>query len=305
MSKFKIGLVLGGGGARGLAHIGVIKALEKRKIKPDIITGTSMGAFIGGLYSLYPDSGELTKKINMILNSDYFKQMTNAVLKSPNENESENKPSSFSRLLSVMKNRYLLGISFTSPYLTDNILLKALIEMAFGGAMIEKARIPFAAVAVDLTTGAEVDFKEGPFSDAILASMSIPAIFPPVIWQDKLLVDGGVTNMVPVDTAISLGAKFIVSSEVRGELGYSENFKTGIEIILRTSQIAASRLTDMQLLRSDVIISPDVKKVHWANFRDIEHIVGQGEKAALPALNKIRFRIWKKKLKNLFWHLLS
>ncbi|MDQ7033012.1 MAG: patatin-like phospholipase family protein, partial [Desulfonauticus sp.] len=181
MKRTKIGLALGSGAARGISHIGVLKILEQHKIPIDIVTGTSMGAFIGGAYA----SGlkvsvmeEIALNINWKLTAKMF---------SPT-------------------------ISFSG--FVDGRRIKEFLETVIGNRNIEELDRKFVCIATDILTGEEIVIDQGSLVDAIRASISIPAIFTPVYHRNRFLVDGGVVNPVPVDTARKAGADIVIAVNV-------------------------------------------------------------------------------------------
>ncbi len=169
----KIALVLGSGGARGLAHIGAIKVLEKNKIPIDIIIGTSIGALIGGLYA----SGISPQKMENII----------------------------SQINKMMIAKLFMPKLFASGFI-DNNNVKEFIDGLIGDIKIEDLEIPFISVATDLITGEEVIFKKGSLVDAIMASIAIPTIFQPVFINNRYLLDGGLSNPLPISIAKEMGA---------------------------------------------------------------------------------------------------
>ncbi|OGS23209.1 MAG: hypothetical protein A2252_00840 [Elusimicrobia bacterium RIFOXYA2_FULL_39_19] len=298
MNKFHIGLALGGGGARSLAHLGVIKALEQNRVKPDIVTGTSMGAFIGGLYALHNNAQNLNDKMEWVLKSDALKKLTTMFF---NHHDSySEKHSIVKKVLSMLKRRYIYTSSLIKPYLIENSIISELLEQVFGNTKIEEAKIPFAAVALDLVSGREVVFKKGLFKDALLASMAMPAVFSPVKTSDGgLLVDGAVINAVPVNTAFGLGADFVIASVVSTELRRKENFGSGLDVIIRTGAIAENYLNNIKSSSADAAICPGVGKFHWSNFKKAQYFMDQGEKTTLEAVHEIQSAITKKKVRHM------
>ena len=179
--KKKVGLVLGCGGAKGLSHIGVIKFLEEMEIKIDFIAGVSIGALIGGVYA----TGISIKEIeNIALKTD---------------------------LVSTAK---FFTPSFPKYGLVTGSKVQKFLTSLLGEKEIENLNISFAAVATDIITGREIIFNKGNLVEAIRASISIPIVFQPVIWNNIILVDGGLVNPVPIDVARKMGADHIIAVNV-------------------------------------------------------------------------------------------
>jgi len=174
-------LVLGSGGARGLAHIGVIKAFEENDIPVDMVTGTSIGALVGGLYAAGKDAASMERIVQ-----------------------------SFDKIKVA---RFFMPKFFGSTFM-DNSRIVDFIKEITGDIKIEDMKIPFAAVATDLITGEEVVFNRGWLSDAIIASIAIPTIFQPVHIGGRYLIDGGLSNPLPISTALEMNATKIIAVNV-------------------------------------------------------------------------------------------
>ena len=179
--KPKVALVLGGGGARGLAHIGVLKALQENNIPIDIITGTSIGAFIGGLYA----SG---------IGIDQMEEIALSIDKK-----------------FVMK---MLAPGLPTSGFVDGENIRGYLNTLLKGSSIEHSKLTYAAVATDLKTGNEVVIKKGLIVEAIMASIAIPILFKPVFYRIRFLCDGGLVNPLPVNVAYKLGADVVIAVNV-------------------------------------------------------------------------------------------
>lgn len=181
LHKKHIALVLGSGGARGLAHIGVIKALEESQIPINIITGTSIGAFVGGVYAAGINVAEMEKIV---------------------------------REVDKMMVAKIFIPKFFAPGLVDNKRVIEFIKELVGDIKIENLNIPFAVVATDLITGEEIIFSKGLLANAIMASISIPTIFNPMYIDNRYLIDGGLCNPLPISVAKKMGAHKIIAVNV-------------------------------------------------------------------------------------------
>ncbi len=179
--EIKIGLALGAGSAKGLAHIGIIQVLEEAGIKPHIITGTSMGAVIGGFYASGLTPGEMREMATSITKDDVKK---------------------------------LLPHRPSLTHLVDNSRIKSLFQKVLGDRKIEDLPVKFGCVATDILSGKEIYFTQGPMVEALLASSAIPGFFPAVKVGGSYLVDGGVVDPIPVDLARKLGADFVIAVNV-------------------------------------------------------------------------------------------
>ena len=285
--KLKVGLALGGGGARGLAHIGVLKVLERENIPIDLITGTSMGAIIGGAYALKKDISAIEK-----IAEKYSKISEFNIDFSFSEKERKDKPFFLKKMSDFLKRGYMLNLELRKKYINDGEGLKKIIKDLVGDKAFTDTKIPFAAVAADLVKGEKVIIKKGKLFDALLASASIPGMFPPVILDKKILVDGGIVDVVPIEAAQSLGASFVIGVNVSQTLKKRVEFNNAVEIFFRSDSITSSELRKLQLSFADVVITPKVGRFHWSDFSKPEQCVREGEIAAQNTILEL-----KKKLK--------
>ncbi|MCX8021681.1 MAG: patatin-like phospholipase family protein [Syntrophorhabdaceae bacterium] len=249
----KVALVLGGGSAKGFAHIGVIRVLEQEKIPIHMIVGTSVGSLIGGLYAANPDSFQLEWLA--------FKIDKNDIL-------------DFSLMYSKM-----------GP--VQGVKLESFIEQNVKVKRIEDTKIPFFPVATDLNTGETVVLEKGSLARAIKASSSIPGIFVPVNFGNRLLVDGGVTNNLACDIAKGKGADIVIAVNLLKEI---KDYDIGsvIDIIGQSINIMMHESTRAKMKYADVIIEPDTKGVSMFDFSKKKILMDEGIKAARAAIPKIR-----------------
>ena len=295
--KLKVGLALGGGGARGLAHIGVLKVLERENIPIDLITGTSMGAIIGGAYALKKDISAIEK-----IAEKYSKISEFNIDFSFSEKERKDKPFFLKKMSDFLKRGYMLNLELRKKYINDGEGLKKIIKDLVGDKAFTDTKIPFAAVAADLVKGEKVIIRKGKLFDALLASASIPGMFPPVILDKKILVDGGIVDVVPIEAAQSLGASFVIGVNVSQTLKKRVEFNNAVEIFFRSDSITSSELRKLQLSFADVVITPKVGRFHWSDFSKPEQCVREGEIAAQNTILELKKKLktvkpsWWKKL---------
>jgi NTE family protein len=278
----KIGLALGGGSSHGLAHIGVLEALEEHRIPIHIICGTSIGALVGGYYALHPDARRLKEISREILVSKEFKGLGLDLL------GETDMPNPFHSVLEFVKEQYIHTKLFLSPHIVGDDGLQWVLEKLFGDALISDTRIPFAAVAVDLVTGQDRIIREGRIFDAVRASIAIPGVFP--VFEDSkgILVDGGVASTIPSVAVRELGADFVIASSLMGDLKKPGSLRTAFHINLRVDEIVKWRLNSTNLSLVDVVISPDVLDIHWADFSKFSRCLRKGREAVTEALPAIR-----------------
>lgn len=272
----KIGLALGGGGAKGMAHLGVLRVLEKEGIQICAIAGTSIGALVGGAYALEPNVELWIERFIDYFLSIGFKQIgEESITKEP------------SKLLKIL-NESLVNIpslvqSFFSPRRVEGVL-GALIPKV----NIEDLKIPFAAISCDILSGKEVVFKKGSLRMAIDASSTVPGIWPPVEYEGMYLMDGGITDNVPVDVARELGAEKVIAVDVRPDLQATTIPKNRFEAYGRVIDIQQYYLAQPQLEKADVVMRPELGPIPWADFRTAKICIALGEKATRVHLQEIK-----------------
>ena len=285
--KVKLGIALGGGGARGIAHVGVLKVLERENIIPDFIAGTSIGALVGAAYAAKPRIADLEKKVIEVLSPD-----------SPNKIPLQNldwvnwqaslKPNWVSRLTRSMQKEMFLLLSVLRTAVLSVADLKACVEAFLPAIDITETAIPFAAVATDLITGQQVVLTEGSIITAVMASCAVPGFMPPIQLKDKILVDGGIINTLPADVVRAAGAQVVVGVDAGMTLYQPFQVEDGIDVINRCTEIMAIRLGEINLKYSDLIIPLDTRDVHWLNFQDCEKLIQEGQKAAESMIDRIK-----------------
>jgi len=154
--------------------------------------------------------------------------------------------------------------------------------------LIENCKIPFGAVALDLKYGTQILLNKGPIINAVYASAAVRGVFPPLELDGHLLTDGGPVAAVPVEEARKLGARYVVAVDVSLDIGKQMKFANGLQVLLRADSVSQDRLRRLDLAMADVVVTPDVKSFHWANFSRPGDCIKRGEKAAEAALPLIR-----------------
>ncbi|HEX9082333.1 MAG TPA: patatin-like phospholipase family protein [Holophagaceae bacterium] len=253
--KPKIALVLGGGAARGFAHVGVIRALEQEKIPVDLIVGTSVGSLIGAIYASDASSFDLEWTAFQLQKDDLFDfGVFNA----------------------------LTGMGFAKG---DK--LEAWVKGHVKTANIEQMKIPFAAVATDLNWGYKVVLDKGSVARAIRASAAIPGVFQPVQHQGKILVDGGVVDNIPIDVAREKGADLVIAVDISANLG-NTNITNLVDVTLQATNIMFALNVAQSKKGADVLITPQgIGDVGMLDFTQKRRCMQAGIDAAQKALPAI------------------
>ena len=293
--KPKIALVLSGGGAKGLAHIGVLKVLEEAGIRPDIITGTSMGSIMGSLYAVGYTAAELSD-INKNANWDLLLTDKERLLSVAMDEKDETKKYLFEIPIREKKINLPAGVingQHLEAYFSE--LLWPLTE----DEDFNQLPVPFHCMSVDMISGRTIEHSSGDLVKSIRASMSIPTVFSPVQMDSMLLVDGGVTRNFPVQEAINMGADIIIGVYV----GFQEDvtvddIRSMTDILQRSIALGGIVDAKEQFSKCDVLIIPDLHNYSAADFVKGQEIQQIGEDAAREKWNEIKTLAEKYNLKS-------
>lgn len=282
----KVGLVLSGGGAKGLAHVGVLKVIDSLGIKIDYVAGTSMGAIIGSLYA----SGYSGKDIDSIFEGVDFNKIINDNLpraaKTFYERDNSEK---YAVTLPFDKFKLTLPSALSRGQNTLSLLSKLTLHVSDIDDF-SKLPIPFFCIATNVETGKEVILDKGSLPLAITASGAFPSLFQPVIIDDQILIDGGVINNYPIDELRAKGMNVIIGVDVQDELATREELKSAPDILLQINNYRTINDMTVKSKKTDVYIKPDITDYTVISFSDGEQIIANGEKAAIKkrdALQKI------------------
>jgi NTE family protein len=282
--KKRIGLALGGGGARGLAHIGVLMVLEREGIPIDLIVGTSIGALVGGAYASGINSDELQKKVGEYLNSTEFQS---SAMKAFETAHAKGELGLTEKIQTYLRNTFYLIQAMFKPGILPNEDFQTTINYFIPDIQIEETRIPFRAVATDLVSGKEITFSKGPLRQAVMASCAVPGAIAPLKEGERLLSDGGIICLVPSSVARQEGADIVISVAVDRNIG-PEELRTVVDVYQRVNEIMGEKLKNYELADADVVILPEVGDLHWSNFSQAMNLIDEGEKAAREKLDDIR-----------------
>lgn len=286
----RIGLVLSGGGARGAAHIGVLEVLEELRVPVDCVAGTSFGAIVGGLYAAGLSPDDLRRAVSDL---DWDTTLSN---EAPRTVQTFRRKQDDDNFLVPFRLGVKDGKIKTPPgiILSGNFRqsIRDFVPNAQPDLDFDTLPIPFRAVAADLATGAEVVLKRGDLANAIVASMSVPGLFPASQFNGRLLVDGGIANNVPISVARGMCAEVVIVvdiSEPPSETPGS-NFGSvlGQMVSIMTYRNASAQLATVDTARGDVLIRPDVAQFGFADFKKASEIVPSGAQAAKAVSNALR-----------------
>jgi len=277
----RVGLVLSGGGARGMAHIGVLKVLEEMRVPVDCIAGTSAGAIVGGLYAAGLSTAELEKLVTSLSWHEAF-------MDTPPVDEM-----AFRRKEDSQKYKIDFDLGYRDGRFTVprgliqgqnlNLLLKQQLTRVLEVRDFDRLSIPFRAVASDITTGEEVVLGSGDLAEAIRASLSIPGVFAPVEIDGRLLVDGGVSNNLPVNVVRQMGADVVIAVDISTPLRPKEVLQFSATISSQVLTILIQRNVQAQLKTlgaADILVRPDMSAVKSMDFYGSGQAVRFGHRAA-------------------------
>ena len=259
----KIALVLSGGGAKGAAHIGVLKVLEKYQVPIDIIVGTSVGSIVGGMYSVGYSPDEIEKTV---LNLKFNSLLTNSKDRNLKNIEEKIENDKYPFTMSIDKN---LKLSFPMGILNgENIYLqlKDIFSRAENIKNFNELPIEYRAITTDLQTGKEVILSDGDLAIATFKSMAIPSFLEPIKDENKFYVDGGVVNNFPIDVALSLGADIIIAVDITAETSKINEKSNLVTILDKLATYNGNRKTETHKKLADLLIVPDVKDHDTIDF---------------------------------------
>lgn len=247
----RIGLALGAGAARGLAHIGVLKILEKHNIPVDYVAGTSMGALIGGLYSVGISPLMIEKLANNLSNSSW------------------------------------VDLTIPKKGLISGERIEEMLRLLTKGCNIEDSKTPIKVVATDIENGKRVVIDKGPLYKGIRASISIPGIFKPVEYLNKLLVDGALVDRVPAEVVRDMGADIVIAVDVNS-FKPAINVNNIFDILLQTFDIMEKEVLKLRSVDADVVIKPDVSEIGSMQFTKVTEGVLAGEDAMESQIHSLK-----------------
>lgn len=279
-TKVKIGLALSGGGAKGLAHIGVLRVLEENNIKIDYITGTSMGAIIAAFYSVGYTPDEIEK---LLIDADW-----NSYINGEMENKKiplEQKINSKRYAATI---RYDKEFNFSLPKGIGNteiiyLRLKKLLAGAEKITDFDKLPIPLRVVATDLNTGKAVALSKGDLARAITASVAIPTILDPVEINGSLYVDGLISRNLPVEDVLAMGADIVIASDVGNEVKDNKDYNI-LSVLNQLVTIQSASSTEQQRGMASILISPDIQEYDATDMKKGPELMSLGESAAREKL---------------------
>lgn len=282
--RLKVGLVLSGGGAKGLAHVGAIKVIEEAGIQVDYITGTSMGSIVGALYAMGYNAAQLeqiarTEKFSTLLSTEIPRRTLDI--------EEKNLYRKFMASFRVQNGKVIIpgGLIEGQQLLAE---LDRLYLPACGIHDFKNLPIPFLCVATDIVTGEAVRLTSGSLPDAVRASMAVPSVFTPVEIDGRLLVDGGVVRNLPVSDVREMGADIVIAIDVGSPLFTREQLSSMQNILQQTIAFQKVASSDYQRTLCNILIVPDTSGFDATSFDSTDIFIKRGEAAARAHIDELK-----------------
>jgi NTE family protein len=280
----KIGLVLSGGGAKGFAHIGVLKKLEENGIKIDYIAGTSMGAVVGSLYAI----GYNAKQIDSIFTKTNFDELIVDFIPRSSKTFYEKRNNELYALV-LPFNNFKIGIPESiSKGMYNYNLLSNLTRNVRNIRDFNQFQIPFLCMGTNIETGEEILINKGNLPHALIGSSAFPTLFAPVEFDGKMLVDGGVTNNYPIEAIKKLGAEIVIGVDVQDTLLDRTQLKDASKILVQITNLQSIKKMVDKKAATDVYIKPDIKEYGVISFDKGKEIIQKGEEATFVLIEKIK-----------------
>ena len=282
--KPKIGLVLSGGGAKGFAHIGVLKVLEEAGVQIDYIGGTSMGAVVGGLYA----SGYNASQIDSIFQATNFDELLNDFIPRSSKNFYERRNEELYALV-LPFSKMKIGIpEALSKGIYNYNLLSRITRNSRHIRDFNKLPIPFLCIGTNIETGEQVVLNKGNLAQAMIASSAFPSLFSPVEIDGKILIDGGVVNNYPIEEVRKLGADIIIGVDVQDGLMDRTQLKDATKILVQITSLQSKDRMKKSISNTDIYIKPDISQYGVVSFDKGKEIIRKGEEAAFAVYEQIK-----------------
>ena len=277
----RLGLALGGGGARGIAHLGVLQALEAECIRADLIVGTSIGALGGALYALEPDAKAVTERVFSYLKSSGFEAYGKGLA-------DKKEPGRLGRLwLNFKRAAALAAMSFKAGLVNPRRLSEA-VDGLLPDKRFDETLIPLYVTAFDVLKAEVIVLDSGSLRDAVTASANLAGFFPPRELGGRLLCDASPLVPVPVIAARQAGAGRVIAVDISSSIPEASVAPTGTDVVMRLTAACSEKNAQIELASADVIVRPEVGELFWSDFSGVERLVEVGRRAVTDKLDEIR-----------------
>lgn len=282
----KVSLNLGGGAARGFAHVGAIRALVENDVHFDLLVGISMGSIVGGIYSVMPDVDFLEKRLKQLVAFEAFR---NSVVGTWTTNQDAPSKGFVHRAQKLLTGTNILRRIFTAPGVLTPSDVQSVMYPFIADVTFNATAIPFATAAVNIRNG-ELRVFQGSdrLREAVIASASMPLIFPPERIGKEWYVDGGVLDKLGIETAERLGAGRFIVVDVSDEKLPDNIPRSGFDVMLKTEEIASEHRRMIQLQKANLVVRPIQGNYHWADYSAADEFIRMGYDATLGQMSEIK-----------------
>ena len=285
MSKPYLGLALGGGGARGAAHIGVLQVLHEAGVEIDRIAGTSAGSLVGAMYAATLDPQWIEDRFREFLEHDSFKLFSSGKLM-----EGRNPETMLDKVTRKIQDHFMVVLGLNRSYVVRREVLEKALEFLLPVRTFAELQVPLKVLATDIQNGRNHIHQNGDLHEAVIRSSSIPGFFEPTYDNGSIFVDGGVTMPIPV-SVLKDECQLVLAVDVTNyEFDTLENPNV-VELIRRSDMITSTILMNRMVQDADVLIQPDVMGLHWSEFGKFGDLIENGRKAASKHLDALLERI--------------
>ena len=282
MSEPYLGLALGGGGSRGVAHIGVLQALHSSGISPDIIAGTSSGSTIGAMYAATLDPFWIENRFRKFMETDLFIEFRSGSLI-----DGRNEETFLEKVTTKIKQHYMVVLGLNKSFVARREVIEKAVNFLIPLNSFSELKIPMEIVAVDIQSGEEIIYHEGDLKESIIQSSSIPGFFEPTVENEKIIVDGGVASPIPIETLKDKVSKIMAVDITNNKLKPLQS-PNMIEIMRRSDIITSLKLKAKLSSEADILVKPNVAGIHWSDFKNFDKLLYSGKSAMEKVLNKLK-----------------
>ena len=282
MSKPYLGLALGGGGSRGVAHIGALQALHSSGISPDIIAGTSSGSTIGAMYAATLDPFWIENRFRKFMETDlFFKFRSGSLI------DGRNEETFLEKVTTKVKQHYMVALGLNKSFVAKREVIENAVNFLVPCNAFSELKIPMEIVAVDIQSGEEIIYHEGNLKESIIQSSSIPGFFEPTLKDEKIIVDGGVSSPIPIET-LKNKVSTIMAVDITNSMLKPLKSPNMIEIMRRSDIITSLKLKAKLSSEADILVKPDVAGIHWSDFENFNKLLYSGKSAMEKILNRLK-----------------
>ena len=282
MSKPYLGLALGGGGSRGVAHIGALQALHSSGISPDIIAGTSSGSTIGAMYAATLDPFWIENRFREFMETDlFFKFRSGSLI------DGRNEETFLEKVTTKVKQHYMVVLGLNKSFVAKREIIEKAVNFLVPCNNFSELKIPMEIVAVDIQSGEEIIYHEGDLKESIIQSSSIPGFFEPTLKDEKIIVDGGVSSPIPIETLKNRVSTIMAVDITNNKLKPLKN-PNMIEIMRRSDIITSLKLKAKLSSEADILVKPNVAGIHWSDFENFNKLLYSGKSAMEKILNRLK-----------------